>query len=131
MTVLNLTWFRAHPPPSRGRRFSTFYETIILEAIENIEYFIGNMDFNEFHADDKTRSAVVWKIGVIGEATKNIPKNVRDNYKELPWREMARMRDKISHFYFGVDYKIVWEVVKKRLPEIKPVIQKMLKEMKG
>jgi uncharacterized protein with HEPN domain len=44
---------------------------------------------------------------------------------------MARMRDKISHFYFGVDYKIVWEVVKKRLPEIKPVIQKMLKEMKG
>jgi uncharacterized protein with HEPN domain len=41
------------------------------------------------------------------------------------------MRDKISHFYFGVDYKIVWEVVKKRLPEIKPVIQKMLKEMKG
>jgi uncharacterized protein with HEPN domain len=103
----------------------------ILEGIENIEYFIGNMDFNEFYADDKTRSAVVWKIGVIGEATKNIPKNVRDNYKELPWREMARMRDKISHFYFGVDYKIVWEVVKKRLPEIKPVIQKMLKEMKG
>ena len=41
------------------------------------------------------------------------------------------MRDKISHFYFGVDYKIVWEVVKKRLPEIRPVIQKMLKEMEG
>ncbi len=44
---------------------------------------------------------------------------------------MARMRDKISHFYFGVDYKIVWEVVEKRLPEIRPVIQKMLKEMEG
>ncbi len=41
------------------------------------------------------------------------------------------MRDKISHFYFGVDYKIVWEVVEKRLPEIRPVIQKMLKEMEG
>ncbi|MGO8988468.1 MAG: DUF86 domain-containing protein [bacterium] len=49
----------------------------------------------------------------------------------MPWREMARMRDKISHFYFGVDYKIVWEVVEKRLPEIRPVIQKMLKEMEG
>ena len=102
----------------------------IFEAIENIESFIGNMDFNEFYADDKTRSAVVWKIGVIGEATKNVPKHViKDHYKELPWREMARMRDKISHFYFGVDYKIVWEVIKKRLPEIKPVIQKMLMEM--
>ena len=42
----------------------------IFEAIENIEYFIGNMDFDEFYDDDKTRSAVVWKIGIIGEATK-------------------------------------------------------------
>ena len=100
-----------------------------MEAIENIDDFVGNMDFNEFNGDEKTRSAVVWKIGVIGEATKNIPKNIRDRYKELPWKEMARMRDKISHFYFGVDYKIVWEVIRKRLPEIKPIIQKILKEM--
>jgi len=72
---------------------------------------------------------VVWKIGIIGEAAKNIPKNIKDRHKELPWREMARMRDKISHFYFGVDYKIVWEVVSKRLPEIKPTVQKILEEM--
>ena len=65
----------------------TFYETIILEGIENIEYFIGNMDFNEFHADDKTRSAVAWKIGVIGEARKNIPKNdARLSVLRLMWR---------------------------------------------
>jgi uncharacterized protein with HEPN domain len=101
----------------------------IFEAIENIEDFLGKMDFNQFNSDEKTRSAVVWKIGIIGEAAKNIPKNVRDRHKELPWREMARMRDKISHFYFGVDYKIVWEVVRKRLPEIKPIIQKILEEM--
>jgi uncharacterized protein with HEPN domain len=101
----------------------------IFEAIENIEDFLGKMDFNQFNSDEKTRSAVVWKIGIIGEAAKNIPKNVRDRHKELPWREMARMRDKISHFYFGMDYKIVWEVVRKRLPEIKPIIQKILEEM--
>lgn len=69
----------------------------ILEAIENIEDFIGKMDFNQFNSDEKTRSAVVWKIGIIGEAAKNIPKNIKDRHKELPWREMARMRDKISH----------------------------------
>lgn len=79
----------------------------IFEAIENIEDFLGKMDFNQFNSDEKTRSAVVWKIGIIGEAAKNIPKNVKDRHKELPWREMAKMRDKISHFYFGVDYKIV------------------------
>lgn len=101
----------------------------IFEAIENIEDFLGKMDFHQFNSDEKTRSAVVWKIGIIGEAAKNIPKNVKDRHKELPWREMARMRDKISHFYFGVDYKIVWEVVRKRLPEIKPIIQKILEEM--
>ena len=88
------------------RDFKLFIRDI-LEAIENIEDFIGKMDFNQFNSDEKTRSAVVWKIGIIGEAAKNIPKNIKDRHKELPWREMARMRDKISHFYFGVDYKIV------------------------
>jgi len=110
------------------RDFKLFIRDL-LEAIENIEDFIGKMDFNQFNSDEKTRSAVVWKIGIIGEAAKNIPKNIKDRHKELPWREMARMRDKISHFYFGVDYKIVWEVVSKRLPEIKPTVQKILEEM--
>ncbi len=110
------------------RDFRLFIKDI-LDSIEHIEHFIGEMDFDKFSQDEKTKSAVVWKIGVIGEATKNIPKAIRDKYKELPWKEMARMRDKISHFYFGVDYKIVWEVIKRRLPEIKPIIQRVLKEM--
>jgi len=101
----------------------------ILDSIEKIEEFIGNMDFKKFIEDDKTRSAVVRKLEIIGEATKNIPKMIRQKYKELPWSDMAGMRDKIAHFYFGIDYEIVWKVIKERLPEIKPVIQKILKEM--
>jgi len=72
---------------------------------------------------------VVRKLEIIGEATKNIPKLIRQKYKELPWSDMAGMRDKIAHFYFGIDYEIVWKVIKERLPEIKPVIQKILNEM--
>jgi len=49
------------------------YVKDILEAIESIESFVGDMDFNEFLNDDKTKSAIVWKIGIIGEATKNVP----------------------------------------------------------
>jgi uncharacterized protein with HEPN domain len=101
----------------------------ILQAITDIESFIGNMDFSSFYSDRKTRSAVVHEIEIIGEATKHIPKSIRDKHKDLPWNDMARMRDKISHIYFGVNYEIVWKVAKERLPEIKPAIEKLLKDV--
>jgi len=101
----------------------------ILECLEKIDEFLGSMDFEQFREDDKTKSAVVRKLEIIGEAAKNIPKQIRQKYRELPWTDMAGMRDKIAHFYFGIDYSIVWEVIKEKLPEIKPVIQKMLEEI--
>jgi len=103
----------------------------IKDCIDKIFEFIGEMDFNEFVGDDKTSSAVVRKLEIIGEATKNIPKTITERYKELPWSYMAKMRDKIIHFYFGVDYGIVWEAVKERLPEIKPQIERILNDLEG
>lgn len=111
------------------REYKLFIKDI-LDAIKDIEEFVGKMDFNKFYNDHKTRSAVVWKIETIGEATKNIPKTIRDKYNDLPWKEMAGIRDKIAHFYFGIDYEIVWQVVKQRLPEIEPKIEQILKELK-
>ena len=84
----------------------------INDAILHIKKFVGDMSRKEFLADEKTRSAVVFKIENIGEAAKNVPRTIKSKYKELPWTDMARMRDKITHFYFGIDYKIVWKVVK-------------------
>lgn len=101
----------------------------ISEAIEKIEEFVGDADFDEFIRDDKTASAVVRKLEIIGEASKNIPKAITQRHAALPWKDMARMRDKISHAYFGVDYEIVWKVVKEKLPEIKPTIRQILGEM--
>ena len=89
------------------------------------------MNFDQFLEDDKTSSAVVRKLEIIGEATKNIPKSITQKYEEIPWKEMARMRDKIIHFYFGVDYEIVWNVIKERLPEIKPAIRQILEDMEN
>jgi uncharacterized protein with HEPN domain len=103
----------------------------ILKAIKDIDEFTSDMDFEEFCKDLKTHSAVVWKIHIIGEAVKNIPKFIRDKYKNMPWKYMARMRDKIAHFYFGIDYEIVWDVVKRKLPEIKPLIEEILKELEA
>ncbi|MBU1615807.1 DUF86 domain-containing protein [bacterium] len=107
-----------------------FFIQDILKALVDIDKFVAGMDFNNFLSDEKTKSAVVWQIQIIGEATKNIPKSIREKYKEIPWKYMARMRDKIAHFYFGVDYDIVWEVIQKRLPEIKPYIEQMLVQEK-
>ena len=112
------------------RDYKLFIEDI-LDCIEKIEQFVGDPSFDEFVKDDKTTSAVVRKLEIIGEATKNIPMYIREKYKDLPWNDMAKMRDKIIHAYFGINYKIIWNVIKERLPAIKPIILQMLKEIKN
>lgn len=112
------------------RDYRLFIEDI-MDCIEKIEQFVGDLSFDEFVKDDKTSSAVVRKLEIIGEATKNIPMYIREKYEDLPWNDMAKMRDKIIHAYFGINYKIIWNVIKERLPEIKPTIRQILKEIKN
>jgi len=110
------------------RRDYSLYIQDILECIEKIDEFVGDMAYDEFIEDDKTSSAVVRKLEIMGEAAKNISKEIRRNYNEIPWSDIAKMRDKIIHFYFGVDYEIVWKVIKERLPALKLQIERMLIE---
>lgn len=107
-----------------------FFIQDIFDAMQYIKEFVGTMTREDFLADEKTRSAVVFKIENIGEASKNIPLEIRSKYSELPWADMARMRDKITQFYFGINYRVVWSVVKKELPEIEPAIAKVLSDIK-
>jgi uncharacterized protein with HEPN domain len=108
----------------------TLYLKDILTAIDSIEMFIVGLDLKTFEADDKTNSAVVRKLEVIGEAVKQVPDEIRQKNIHIPWREMAGMRDKLIHFYFGVDYKLVWVTVTERLPKVKTDIQHLLQEIK-
>ncbi len=98
----------------------------ILAAAEAIESFVAGLAFEAFQADDKTVSAVLRKLEIIGEAVKGIPDNVRQAHPGVPWREMAGMRDKLIHFYFGVDHELVWKAIKGRFPAVMPEIQKIL-----
>lgn len=107
-------------------RDQTLYLKDILAAIESIEQFVTGMSFEAFQTDDKTLSAVVRKLEIIGEATKRVPDEVRLSHPDIPWREMAGMRDKLIHFYFGVDHQLVWKTVKERLPSIKLEILSIL-----
>ena len=106
----------------------TLYLKDILAAIDSIEEFVAGMDLQAFQADDKTTSAVMRKLEVISEATKQIPDEIRQSHPRVPWKEMAGMRDKLIHFYFGVDYQLIWRAIKERLPQIKPELQKILRE---
>lgn len=84
---------------------------------------MAGMTFEQFSQDDKTAYAVVRALEIIGEATKKIPDAVRDQYPQIPWREMAGMRDKLIHDYFGVNLGVVWKTVQEDLPLLQKAMQ--------
>jgi len=100
----------------------------ILDAMGKAQQFVENLSYEQFAVDDKTVFAVVRALEIVGEATKNIPKPIRKEYPEVPWKDMAGMRDILIHDYFGVDVETVWLTVAEKIPEVKPLIQKMLEK---
>jgi uncharacterized protein with HEPN domain len=99
----------------------------ILAAIDSIESFVLGMDLGALQTDDKTASAVLRKLEIIGEAAKGVPEHVRQRYPDVPWKEMAGMRDRLIHFYFGVEYQLVLKAIKERLPNLKQRIEEILR----
>jgi uncharacterized protein with HEPN domain len=101
----------------------------ILDSIESIEEFLHRMPFEEFKTDKKTISAVRDQMMVIGEAMKNVPEDIRDHNPEIPWKEIAGMRDVLIHSYFRTDPEMLFLAASVRLHQIKPILKQMyLKE---
>jgi uncharacterized protein with HEPN domain len=113
------------------RRSVAHYLSDILQNMRDAEEFIFGMNYEQFKTDKKTMNAVLRSIEVIGEASKHIPDEIRAKHMSVPWKEMAGMRDKLIHDYFGVDAETVWLVVKERIPVLKPAIEEILRDLEA
>ena len=111
------------------KRNIKMYFDDILTAISRIFEYTADYDYPGFKRDYKTVDAVIRNFEIIGEAAKNIPKEIKEQYPDVPWNEMYSMRNRISHAYFGIDYEIIWDIIKNHLPENKEQIDIISKDM--
>lgn len=101
----------------------------ILQEIDYIENALESMSFEKFVASEHLKRSIVRSLEIIGEAVKNLPRNLRAKYKNFEWRKIAEMRDRLIHKYFGLDYAIVWDVVQHYIPELKKIVMQILEEV--
>ena len=104
------------------------YIADIIEAIDKITEFTKGLDYLAFSKDDKTISAVIRKLEIIGEATKKIPYEITCDYPDIPWSLMAKLRDKLIHGYFEINLEIIWKTIQNKLPEVKVKLQSIKKD---
>jgi len=108
------------------RTYQDYFEDI-LEAIIDISNFIDDLTFHKFTNDKKTINAVIRSLEIIGEASKKVSQEIKENNQNIPWKEMTGMRDKMIHGYFDLDLVTIWETVKNDIPPLKPLFENLLK----
>jgi uncharacterized protein with HEPN domain len=97
----------------------------ILEAIHDIEHY-ASLGHTTFMADKMRQDAIVRKLEVIGEAVKNLSETAKQRRPDIPWRQIAGMRDRLTHDYFGVDLTLVWVAVEKDIPKLRAAVEVLL-----
>lgn len=98
----------------------------IEEAIGRILTYSAGMSWETYLLDMKTQDAVVRNLEIIGEATKRLPDEYRAKNSDIPWREIAGTRDRLTHHYFGINQEIVWQIIQDDLPVLKGQIERLI-----
>ena len=111
------------------RDWKILFEDII-ESINKIEEYSGNLTFEDFAHSPIVIDAVVRNIEIIGEASKNIPEEIQIKFRDIPWQKIKGIINRIVHEYFSVDVSIIWFIVENELDSIKSALSKHLNEDK-
>jgi uncharacterized protein with HEPN domain len=108
----------------------TFYLKDMLVGIEKIDQYTSQTpDYQTLEEDMMKFDAVIRNLEIIGEAAKNIPQYIKLQHPEIPWEDMYRTRNIVTHHYFGIDASIIWQIVKVHLPENKKQISELINKL--
>lgn len=111
------------------KRDPTVYLQHILDATDRVRQYLGSMDEASFLDNSLVQDGVIRQLEIIGEATKRLPDDLRRKYPQVPWADIAGMRDKLVHDYFGVDLDKVWLTANDDLSALKSEVVKILAEL--
>jgi len=109
-------------------KLNKVYVRHIIDEITFLLEFTKDLNYDSFLESELYTRAFSRSFEIIGEAVKNLSEEFREQYSEIEWKKMAGIRDKIIHHYFNVDYDIIWDAIKNKLPSIKNEIEKILEK---
>ncbi|MBI5100869.1 MAG: DUF86 domain-containing protein [Nitrospirae bacterium] len=100
----------------------------ILTATNKIIKYAGDVSYQDLLQDEMRLEAIVRNFEIIGEAGSKVPQDIKNKYPFISWRKISDFRNVLAHEYFGIDYEIMWEIIKDKLPVLQSDIQKILNE---
>lgn len=103
----------------------------MLASMDRIKEYLGDMEFNKFKMTYMVVDAIIRNFEIIGEASKNVPSEIKERYPEIPWKKMYGLRNLIAHEYFGIDYEMIWEISKYNLPQNSIDLRNLVKKEKS
>jgi uncharacterized protein with HEPN domain len=112
-----------------SKRKPDVYLHDILESIDHIQRFLDGVSEDEFYVNIEKQDAVLRRLEIIGEAVKHLSDEIRENHPDVPWRQIAGMRDIIIHEYFGITLEMIWIVATVDLVELKEKVKTIIKSI--
>ncbi len=109
----------------QGRTYIDYLRDIVAYA-DTADRILSGTSFQSFRDSEEKTLAVIRALEIIGEAARQIPKEVRRNHPDIEWAEAIAMRNKVVHGYFGVDLQVVWNTVREDLPPLRQAVARIL-----